>query len=115
MTKIKLELLNELCCGDAEFISSMLKTYVEETANELRLLEEAFRNKDRNRIFFWAHKIKTSFHLLGLSQLSSAATEIEEQAKNIQLPLENLHYNMDFVIKNAEESFEEAKKLLKGF
>ena len=47
MTKIKLEYLNKISGGDMDFISEMLKTYIEETDKELEFLKEAFNQKNR--------------------------------------------------------------------
>jgi HPt (histidine-containing phosphotransfer) domain-containing protein len=115
MIKIKLEFLNELSGGDAKFVSLMLKTYIEETSKELLLLEEAYQKKDRSSIAFWAHKIKTSFYLLGLEQLSAVASNLEQNAKNLQLSLEKLQEELNFISSNAADSINQAKKLIKAF
>jgi len=115
MTKIKLEFLNELSGGDAKFVSLMLKTYIEETGNELLLLEEAYQNKDRSSIAFWAHKIKSSFYFLGLEQLSARAANLEQNAKNLHFSLDNLHDDLSFISTNAADSIQQAKKLIERF
>jgi HPt (histidine-containing phosphotransfer) domain-containing protein len=113
MTKIKLEYLNELSGGDVDFISSMIKTYLEETGREIKLLEESFDKKDRGRISFWAHKIKASFYLMGLEQLSKAATELELKSKNYDIALDSLRKDIDYIVEKAEISFQHARRLVK--
>ena len=115
MTKINLEFLNELSGGDAKFVSLMLKTYIEETDKELLLLEEAYQNKDRSSIAFWAHKIKTSFYLLGLEQLSAVASNLEQNAKNLQLSLDKLQEELSYISSNAADSIKQAKRLIEAF
>jgi HPt (histidine-containing phosphotransfer) domain-containing protein len=115
MNKIKLEYLNELSGGDADFVASMLKTYVEETGSELQFLEEAFKKKDRSRISFWSHKIKTSFQMMGLLQLSKTAAELEEKAKNMDLDVDLMLLDLNFIISNAADSFGQAKRLIEDF
>jgi HPt (histidine-containing phosphotransfer) domain-containing protein len=90
----------------------MLKTYLDETGREIKLLEESFIDNDRVRISFWAHKIKASFQMLGLLQLNLVATELEKKAKNPEIPIESMRNDFDYIAEYAAISFLQAQRLV---
>jgi HPt (histidine-containing phosphotransfer) domain-containing protein len=112
MTKIRLEYLNELCAGDMNFISEMLKTYIDETGKELRHLKEDFEQKNREGIYFLAHKLKTSFQMLGLDQLRQNTMLLEQKTKSKDCSFEELEEIFQFIIENGEKSLKQAQRLI---
>lgn len=114
MTKIKLEYLNRISGGDVDFISEMLKTYIEETAKEILFLNEAFEQKNKEKVFFWAHKLKTSFHMLGLEELSEKTISLEQSVNSADSQFKDIEENFRFIMDNAEDSIRQAKKLIEA-
>lgn len=112
MTKIKLEYLNQISGGDMDFISEMLKTYIEETEKELVFLKEAFKQKNRERVYFWAHKLKTSFHMLGMEELTAKTAQLELKSKSEEDNMDVTDESFLFIVENAENSIIQAQKLI---
>jgi hypothetical protein len=53
--------------------------------------------------------------MMGLLQLSKTAAELEEKAKNIDLDLDLMLLDLNFIISNAADSFGQAKRLIEDF
>jgi HPt (histidine-containing phosphotransfer) domain-containing protein len=111
--KINLTYLNEICGGDSEFIAEMLKTYIDETSNDMQLLEQALNSLDIKRIGFIAHKSKSAFKLLGIQKLAEVAEKTEKEAKSETATIELLQPGVHFILENVSISFDEASKLIK--
>jgi HPt (histidine-containing phosphotransfer) domain-containing protein len=112
MSKINLEYLNELSGGDADFVASMLRTYIEETGRDIEALKEAFYHSDFNGITFWAHKIKASFRMLGLDSLADKTELLEKKTEQGSYHLSEIEEIFLFVVENAAPTFKQAERLV---
>ena len=115
MSRINLKYLNSLCGGDTNFLTSMLVTYVDETRQDISQMEEAFENRNIERIGFYSHKIKTSFQMLGLKKLAEYAEILERKSKSGKYGLTDLNKEYNFIIRKSVISFDEAKSIIKSF
>lgn len=112
MSKINLEYLNELSGGDADFVTSMLKTYIEETGRDIEALKEAFYHSDYNGTIFWAHKIKASFRMLGLDSLADKAELLEKKTAKGSYPLSEIEEIFLFIVESSAPTFKQAERLV---
>ncbi|WP_047244745.1 Hpt domain-containing protein [Maribacter thermophilus] len=76
-----LDKINEMAEGDEDFILSVISVFLEEVPADLESLEEAIKEKDYERTYQLAHKIKPNVDLLGMEQTRAAALEVETLGK----------------------------------
>lgn len=73
--------LLELSEGDILFVKDLLETYLQELPKDLAQLSESYQNNHVVGVQKAAHKMKSSFKLLGLHRQYELAQRIEEQAR----------------------------------
>ncbi len=77
-----LDKLNEMAQGDEDFITSVISVFLEEVPQDLEELETALNERNYERAYKLAHKIKPNVDLLGMEQTRAAAYQIETLGKN---------------------------------
>ncbi|MGI9550899.1 MAG: Hpt domain-containing protein [Aurantibacter sp.] len=77
-----LDKINEMADGDQDFINSVVSVFLEEVPQDLQDLEQALEQKNHEKVYQLAHKIKPNVDLLGMEQTRAAALEIETMGKN---------------------------------
>jgi len=77
-----LDKINEMADGDQDFINSVVTVFLEEVPQDLEGLEQALSDKNHERVYQLAHKIKPNVDLLGMEQTRATALEIETMGKN---------------------------------
>ena len=68
--------------GDEDFIHSVISVFLEEVPQDLLDLEKALAQKNYERVYQLAHKIKPNVDLLGMEQTRAVALEIETLGKS---------------------------------
>jgi HPt (histidine-containing phosphotransfer) domain-containing protein len=88
---IDLSYLREIAMGDKEIVIETTKLFLENTPGILDNMEEYFANKEWDKLYEQAHKIKPNLQYMGMEQARELIIEIEEQARtqNISEDLEN--------------------------
>lgn len=76
-----LDKINEMADGDQDFILSVISVFLDEVPEDLEGLEAAIRERDYERTYQLAHKIKPNVDLLGMEQTRAAALEVETMGK----------------------------------
>lgn len=76
-----LDKINEMADGDEDFINSVISVFLEEVPQDLEDLEIALNQKNHEKAYQLAHKIKPNVALLGMEQTREAAFEIETLGK----------------------------------
>ncbi len=76
-----LDKINEMAEGDTDFINSVISVFLEEVPQDLENLEAAIRDKNYEKVYKLAHKIKPNVDLLGMEQTRAIALEIETLGK----------------------------------
>lgn len=84
-----LSFLRDTFGNDVEIIKSVLQIFIEETPQDYDKLLSSINNKDHYSTEKTAHKLKSSFKTLGLSEQTSLLQQIEQSAKN-QEPIEKI-------------------------
>ena len=79
--ELKLDYLNEIAGGDTTFINEILETYLQEIPKDMELLHQFINSKDISEVQKTAHKMKSSFRLLGLNNLYQKSLDLEIAAK----------------------------------
>ena len=77
-----LDKINEMADGDQDFINSVIAVFLEEVPQDLENLEKAIQDKDYEKVYKLAHKIKPNVDLLGMEQTRAIALEIETLGKS---------------------------------
>lgn len=80
--KIDLSLVEEMACGNTDFVHEMVHLFIQKIPNEIVLINEAYKTKDSESVRKLAHNMKSSFDIFLLSDLSDSVSVIEEEAKN---------------------------------
>ena len=79
-----LDKLNELSGGDKDFNVSIIEVFLAETPADLESLENAVAEKDFEKIYQHAHKIKPNADLLGMNEALESILTIEGHARGDQ-------------------------------
>jgi CheY-like chemotaxis protein len=109
---IDLAYLKELSFGDPEFENAIIRQFIVQVPDELKLLQEAIQHRDYPLIKSLAHGMKSSVAYLGLSeQLFPPLQRMEEEAVTNN---ENGHYEEDFstVQETCDQAVKEARQLI---
>lgn len=77
----KLDKINEMADGDADFIQSVITAFLEEVPQDLDSLEAAVGSGDFTQIYKLSHKIKPNVDMLGMEQTRALALEMETMGK----------------------------------
>nr|MBP9690072.1 Hpt domain-containing protein [Bacteroidia bacterium] len=73
--------LNEMSSGDIEFVVSMLIDWSAKLPEYLAELNLAMDNRNKGEIRFLAHKLYSTFHIIGALDLVGICADIEELAR----------------------------------
>jgi HPt (histidine-containing phosphotransfer) domain-containing protein len=74
------ENLSEIAGGDAEFMAIVAQTFLEEIPPDLKSMEEAIENDNKQLAYQFAHKMKPNLEMFGIS-LKKDITAIEAWTK----------------------------------
>jgi HPt (histidine-containing phosphotransfer) domain-containing protein len=99
-----LDYLNSISGGDQEFIKDMLETFTTNVPEELIKIKGLVENENWRKVGEDAHKFASSLLFLGLDQLKSIATQIEEFGLN--------HENVEMIPKLLAELEEGCNQLI---
>lgn len=69
------------CAEDEEFYGEMIEEYILEKDSRVAELNESFNAGDWDRYRIAAHSIKSTSRMIGAGELSEAAREMEQAAK----------------------------------
>ena len=61
-----IESLKEIAGGDVEFMAIVAKTFLEEIPPDLRSMEEAVENDNKELAYQFAHKMKPNLEMFGI-------------------------------------------------
>ncbi|MCP4440743.1 MAG: PAS domain S-box protein [Aureispira sp.] len=107
--KIDLSYLRELSGDDNEFIADILSTFLEENPKDIASTQEAMQNKDIPQIGKLAHKMKSSFQMLGIEDVRLLAFNIEQGAKKEEASFEEISAWTTDLIQMAQAIYPEVE------
>jgi len=76
-----IESLKEMAGGDLDFVVVIAKAFLEEIPPDLKAMEEAVANDNRELAYQFAHKMKPNLEMFGIS-LQKDITAIESWTKS---------------------------------
>ncbi len=80
--KYNLRQLEELAGGNADFVDSMVETFLEHTPVQLQEMLDAHKNQNLQVLGAIAHKIKPNIDLFEITEIKSEIRLIEDHGKN---------------------------------
>jgi len=86
--------------GDQESLALLLKTFIENSTTNLKKLEEAKQNKDRQQITFTAHKMLPMFRQIKATSVTNSLEKLEKQHE-LSLAWESINDLVEDTLTNA--------------
>jgi len=105
-----IESLREISGGDTEFMAVVAQTFLEEIPPDLRSMEEAIENDNKELAYQFAHKMKPNLEMFGID-LQKEITSIETWSRTsksntiIADHLQNISSTLSAVFKELQEDF----------
>ncbi len=106
--KYSIESLSEIAGGDKDFMLIVAKTFLEEIPPDLKAMEEAIENNNRELAYQFAHKMKPNLEMFGLN-LGKDITSIESWTKNLKNK-SSIEGHLKNVVATVETVFVELKE-----
>jgi HPt (histidine-containing phosphotransfer) domain-containing protein len=98
--------------NDEEFVMQIIDLFVSEVPVDLKQIEQGIKEKDHKLAYSYAHKIKPTLDLLGMSMAYEeilqveAWTKVEGKRKEIEATFESIQSQVDKAIKEIKKDFE---------
>lgn len=108
--KYSIDNLKEIADGDEEFMAIIAKTFLEEIPPDLKAMEEAVVNNNRELAYQFAHKMKPNLEMFGLnlgkdiSTLEAWTRSLKSQA-SVASSIENISTTLHAVFEELKEDF----------
>jgi HPt (histidine-containing phosphotransfer) domain-containing protein len=99
-----LDYLHSLSKGNTSFVQEMIRIFLEETPEEIHLMEKAIADQDYDLVKSTAHKLKSTIPFVGLDKLiDREVTEIEELATK-KTDIQKIALEFDKIKKACERA-----------
>lgn len=98
--------------NDPEFVMQIIELFVTEVPQDLKQIETGIKDKDHKQAYAYAHKIKPTLDLLGMTIAYEeilqveAWTRAEGKRKEIEATFESIQDQIDKAIKEIKKDFE---------
>ena len=98
--------------NDPEFVLQIITLFVTEVPEDLKQIDLGIKTKDHKLAYSYAHKIKPSFDLLGMTNAFEeilqveAWTKVEGKRKEIIDTFESIQSQVDKAVKEIKKDFE---------
>ncbi len=98
--------------NDEEFVLQIINLFVSEVPQDLKQIEIGIKEKDYKQAYAYAHKIKPTLDLLGMTMAFEeilqveAWTRAEGKRKEIDATFESIQDQVDKAIKEIKKDFE---------
>lgn len=105
------ENLEEIADGDNDFVTILARTFLEEIPIDVKSMEEAIQNENRELAYQFAHKMKPNIEMFGIDALKEI-TSIETWSKTSKnkssvIPhLENVLITLNHVFDQLRKDFQ---------
>lgn len=111
---IDLTFLKSIAKGSSAFMVKLINTFIKQTSEEMKNLEMHLAKKDWTALHGSAHKMKPSFHFVGITELKEPILALEKNAKE-RINLETIPGLVRQVVDVCTVAIEELKEELKNF
>ncbi|GAA4052090.1 Hpt domain-containing protein [Flavobacterium chungnamense] len=98
--------------NDPEFVMQIISLFVTEVPQDLKQIEQGIKDKDHKQAYAYAHKIKPTLDLLGMTMAYEeilqveAWTRAEGKKKEIEATFDSIQGQVDKAIKEIKKDFE---------
>lgn len=98
--------------NDPEFVMQIITLFVTEVPLDLKQINSGIKNKDHKLAYAYAHKIKPTLDLLGMTMAHEeilqveAWTRAEGKKKEIEATFESIENQVEKAIKEIKKDFE---------
>ena len=98
--------------NDEEFVLQIINLFVSEVPEDMKQIEMGIKEKDHKQAYAFAHKIKPTLDLLGMTMAYEeilqveAWTRAEGKRKEIDATFESIQDQVDKAIKEIKKDFE---------
>ncbi len=102
----------ELSDNDTEFVMQIISLFVTEVPQDLIQIEQGIKDKEHKQVYAYAHKIKPTLDLLGMTMAYEeilqveAWTRAEGKKKEIGATFESIQNQVNKAIKEIKKDFE---------
>lgn len=108
---LDLKYLRMISDGDLDFMKDLLRTFVKTTPEALDELREALASKDWTKMGRVMHKVKPSYLLIDVPEVSELVKSLEFNAKNsVNIP--DIPDQVASLLESSEELMATVKTLL---
>ncbi len=97
-TSFDLSKLRTLVKNDASFVKDMIQIFLKDVPDNITLLEEAYKQENWLLMADLAHKVKSNFMLMGMTDLHQAALTIESALRLGNLSKEEIHQLVNQIV-----------------
>jgi HPt (histidine-containing phosphotransfer) domain-containing protein len=98
--------------NDPEFVMQIISLFVSEVPQDLKQIDLGIKNKDHKLAYAYAHKIKPTLDLLGMTMAHEeilqveAWTKVEGKKKEIEATFESIENQVDKAIREIKKDFD---------
>ncbi|MBY0486543.1 MAG: Hpt domain-containing protein [Flavobacteriaceae bacterium] len=98
--------------NDPEFVTQIITLFVTEVPQDLKQIELGIKSKDHKQAYAYAHKIKPTLDLLGMTMAYEeilqveAWTRAEGKRKEIDATFDSIQDQVEKAIKEIKKDFE---------
>lgn len=95
--------------NDTEFVMQIITLFVTEVPEDMKQIEVGIENKDYKQAYAYAHKIKPSLDLLGMTVAHQEILEVEAWAKR-EGKRKEINHTFESIKSQVEKAVKEIKK-----
>ncbi|HTG67471.1 MAG TPA: Hpt domain-containing protein [Flavobacterium sp.] len=95
--------------NDAEFVNEILTLFVNDVPEDLAQIKEGIKKKDHKHAYAYAHKIKPTLDLLGMTVAFEEILQVEAWTK-AEGKRKDIEHTFDSIKTQVKEAIKEIKK-----
>ncbi|MFL9830985.1 Hpt domain-containing protein [Flavobacterium sp. ARAG 55.4] len=95
--------------NDSEFVNEILTLFVNDVPEDLAQIKEGIKKKDHKHAYAYAHKIKPTLDLLGMTVAFEEILEVEAWTK-AEGKRKDIEHTFDSIKSQVKEAIKEIKK-----
>lgn len=95
--------------NDQEFVNEILTLFVNDVPEDLAQIKEGIKKKDHKHAYAYAHKIKPTLDLLGMTVAFEEILEVEAWTK-AEGKRKDIEHTFDSIKTKVKEAIKEIKK-----
>ncbi|MFA9187611.1 Hpt domain-containing protein [Flavobacterium sp. FBOR7N2.3] len=95
--------------NDTEFVNEILTLFVNDVPEDLAQIKEGIKKKDHKHAYAYAHKIKPTLDLLGMTVAFEEILEVEAWTK-AEGRRKDIEHTFDSIKTQVKEAIKEIKK-----